>query len=544
LSRHRFEKLYGRALKEAIRNAHNDQAHFTVRSVLQKVLEKLEHTGFHPRHVLKRLDRSLQQNRDLVHLQDEGFNRVLTTRKMWQLEEKLLADCATMRGRDGVRVSDSKLERVLTQHAELSTEQVEAVRDLTQRKGALRLLQGVAGAGKSRTLDAVREAFEKSGYRVLGGAISGIAKQNLAEQAKIESRTIASYLYHLDRSVGRKICDRLVHDLKQLVRAAVDKPTSGYRPLKLTRRTVLILDEAGMNDTKSFARLVRLVKKAGATLILVGDSKQLQPIGPGGVFPHLLHKYDHPTLKNNRRQQKPEDRKAVEQLRMGNSREAIDSYHSRGLLKRSPDHLSAARELIESWVTAGGVQVPKDHSILVQTRKEAQVLNLAAQSERKRAGELDSKQTLRLGETTFHVRDRVMFHKRLASLHIENGHQGEILRICPLRQTVHVRLDQPKPGTPAVVGIPLKLFQSAQTTLGYAATTHKFQGATTEFAYVLMGGSAIDRNMAYTQMTRARQRTQLFVSDAAAGDHFENLIRSTAKERPKKLAHDLDQRIG
>ena len=541
LHRRRFEKLFRRALRDAIRGAHEDQAHFPVRLILQKVFERMEHTGFHPRMVVERIDQALSQQRDLVHLQGEGFNRILTTRKMWQMEEKLLADCDVLRERTGARVRSSKLDRILADHSHLSGEQVEALKHLTQQKGALRLLQGVAGAGKSRTLDAVRDAFERSGFRVLGGAISGIAKQNLAEQAGIESRTIASYLYHMDRSVGRKICDRLIHDLKQLVRAARDLPTTQHQPLKLTRKTVLILDEAGMNDSHSFGALVRLVRKAGATLILVGDSKQLQPIGPGGVFPYLLAKYTHASLKTNRRQQSLEDREAVERLREGESRKAIESYRSRNLLTLKADHLASAKALIAAWVEAGGVEIPKDHAILAQTRKEARILNLSAQEERKRAGELNAARSVVLHETCFYERDRIMFHKRLPMLHIENGHQGEIVRICPLKRSITVRLDQPKPGTSPVVHIPYRMFEAAETSLGYAATTHKFQGATTEYAYVLMGGTAVDRNMAYTQLTRAREKTRIFVSEPAAGDNLEDLVRSTSRERAKRLAHDLRQ---
>jgi ATP-dependent exoDNAse (exonuclease V) alpha subunit len=95
---------------------------------------------------------------------------------------------------------------------------------------------------------------------------------------------------------------------------------------------------------------------------------------------------------------------------------------------------------------------------------------------------------------------------------------------------------------PAIIRMPRKLFEAAETTLAYAATTHKYQGATTQFAYVLMGGSPTDRHMAYTQLTRARQQTHLFVGEPRAGKDLSQLIRSTATERTKLLAHDLGDR--
>ena len=43
--------------------------------------------------------------------------------------------------------------------------------------------------------NAVRDAFERSGYRVIGAALAGVAKEELAAKSGIEARTIASYLH-------------------------------------------------------------------------------------------------------------------------------------------------------------------------------------------------------------------------------------------------------------------------------------------------------------------------------------------------------------
>ncbi|RLS33710.1 MAG: hypothetical protein DWH80_00030, partial [Planctomycetota bacterium] len=49
--------------------------------------------------------------------------------------------------------------------------------------------------------------------------------------------------------------------------------------------------------------------------------------------------------------------------------------------------------------------------------------------------------------------------------------------------------------------------------LGYALTTHKAQGMTTENTFILTGGSMTDREMSYVQASRARGTTRWYVAD-------------------------------
>ena len=125
----------------------------------------------------------------------------------------------------------------------------------TSGRGA-EFVVGVAGSGKSTMLAVVTDAFEAAGCQVLGTATSGQAARNLGDAAEIdESRTIASLMWRLD------------HDR-----------------LRLDRRTVLILDEAGMTDDPDFLRLALRVEEAGAKLVIVGDNRQLGSVGPGGAM--------------------------------------------------------------------------------------------------------------------------------------------------------------------------------------------------------------------------------------------------------------------
>ena len=66
--------------------------------------------------------------------------------------------------------------------------------NVATRASALAVIQGRAGTGKSTMLAAVRESYEREGFKVQGIALAGVAAQNLQKESGIESKTIASWL--------------------------------------------------------------------------------------------------------------------------------------------------------------------------------------------------------------------------------------------------------------------------------------------------------------------------------------------------------------
>jgi ATP-dependent exoDNAse (exonuclease V) alpha subunit len=62
------------------------------------------------------------------------------------------------------------------------------------------------------------------------------------------------------------------------------EPDSRYR---LPATTTVVVDEAGMIGTPDLRRLVDLTQRNRWRLVLVGDPRQLQPVGRGGLFGEL-----------------------------------------------------------------------------------------------------------------------------------------------------------------------------------------------------------------------------------------------------------------
>jgi ATP-dependent exoDNAse (exonuclease V) alpha subunit len=412
--------------------------------------------------------------------------------------------------------------------------------------GSVRVLSGVAGAGKSRTLNVVREGFERAGYQVRGGAISGAAKEELVGQTKIDSRTIASYLYHLEKSRLVRIYDRVKHDVRQLLRALMRKRTYAAPPrVKLEKGTVLILDEAGMIDTRTLERLITQVEKAGATLILAGDTRQLPPILAGGPLARVIDTVGSAYLKENWRQQDPADKKAVSLLRDGEVARALKSYADRGRLHLGEGAKNTIDDLIGVWAKQGGTRRPGQHMIFTQTRAEAREVNHQCQAKRLRSLAMVPGLSIRHGKSRFYIGDRVMFHCPYRIAGIENGYRGTVYAVDPILRNIKVRLDQDPSGSSQTQGrsryvtIPLQKLGPDDVTLGYAATTHKMQGQTIQHSYVLMGDTMTNLEMAYVQLTRGKQSTRIFVDRETAGEELEDLIQAITRSQAKNLAHDL-----
>lgn len=124
---------------------------------------------------------------------------------------------------------------------------------------------------------------------MIGTAVAGATAQRLQSDAK------------LDRS----------HTTDGLI-SGIEK---GH--IKLNSNTVVIMDEAGMADTKRLAKLTQLTARQEAKLVLVGDSAQLSSIGAGGLFKELEQKVPTAELTEMHRARHDWERKAWQQIRAG-----------------------------------------------------------------------------------------------------------------------------------------------------------------------------------------------------------------------------------
>jgi len=451
-----------------------------------------------------------------------------TTKKMLDLEKKLLDDVDKLKNAQVTRALPDKTIKEVD--GQLSDEQKSALRHVTQSEGSIHVVSGLAGTGKTSMLKAARKAFQSEGFEVIGACLAGKAAQGLEDGAGIKSTTIAKLVGIPERG--------FVGDLEK-ARAGPDPDAMALlrkRPEKLVRlspNTILVVDEAGMVPLCQMERLTDEVRRAGARLILCGDEQQLSAIESGGAFASIGRRIGRATLSDIQRQRDPWAREMVRSFGGNHGPQALCEYMNRGLVSVMEDRTHTVGALINSW-SREGIKKPKDNLILASTNAEIAELNKLAQNERIRAGELGPDHLSVAGQE-FYRGDRVLFTRNSKRFGVQNGSLGTVVGMGKPRGNLIVRLDN-RP----FVSIPVKDYTHMK--LGYAMTTHKSQGVTTENSYVLLGGPNQDRELTYVQASRARGTTRFFIDRLEAGDEMRDICKELERSSQKELAHDLLER--
>jgi ATP-dependent exoDNAse (exonuclease V) alpha subunit len=86
-------------------------------------------------------------------------------------------------------------------------------------------------------------------------------------------------------------------------------------------------------------------------VVLVGDDRQLSPVGPGGALGALLERHQgivH-VLNENIRQADPGERGALAELRAGDVGRAVAWYRRAKRIRTSPDRDDAIDAVVEGW---------------------------------------------------------------------------------------------------------------------------------------------------------------------------------------------------
>ena len=427
-----------------------------------------------------------------------------STQEVLDIENELLRKVEVSKNLKSIVVSDDSVKKAILPRPTIKEEQAEMVRYLTQGQGQIKTVIGDAGTGKTYALEAVKEALEAEGFRVKGVALAGIAAKGLSETG-IESRTIASALWWLENQPGNP---------------------NGFN---LDSKTMLIVDEAGMVETRQMESLVRHAQKAGATLVLVGDYKQLQAISHGGAFKEISNKVGGVRLREIIRQQKKGDRQAVKDVSRGAVREFLSFHAAQGNLEISKDRFDARDQLITDWISKGGLTNPKDNLIFCCTNSDVTQLNRRIQLERLARGEV-SEDSLDFGrQGTLHKGDRIIFTKPDKGIGVVNGDRGEITAISQRLNSIRVSLDDGQDRT-------ISLNTYSDLRLAYAVTTHRGQGMTVKNAFMLTDETMTDLEITYVQGSRHKSEIKIFTTEQEAGQGLCDLVRRMQHSRVKELA--------
>jgi conjugative relaxase-like TrwC/TraI family protein len=275
------------------------------------------------------------------------------------------------------------------------------------------LVLGVAGAGKTTMISAVRHAYEQAGYRVVGTSTSGLAARTLGSEAGIDtSRTIRSLLWRLD-----------------------------HGGIALDARTVVVHDEAGMATDADTLRLLVAAELTGAKVVMVGDHRQLGSVGPGGSLQALLdrHRPAVHVLRENVRQRDPAERKALAHLRAGDVAAAVTWYAEQGRIVTTPTRDEALDATVDAW--ASDVEQGVDAAMYAWRRANVEELNRRARERMATAGRLSGPELVAPGGRPYAAGDHIVTLAPSADGKLITSERGRVIAVDPAASTLVARMD-------------------------------------------------------------------------------------------------------
>jgi conjugative relaxase-like TrwC/TraI family protein len=350
----------------------------------------------------------------------------------------------------------------------LSGGQRRAVERICGSGRAVDVIVGVAGSGKTTALDVAVRALEAAGHQVLGTATSGQAARTLAHQARVPSRTMRSLIWRLD-----------------------------HGQVTLDRRSVVVLDEASLTSDIDLARLLLCVERARSKLVIVGDPRQLAPVGPGGALQAVLER--HPdivtVLNQNLRQRDAAERVALHQLRAGSVQAAMDFYATNERIRIAPTRIESLAAMVDAWAT--DTEAGHDTLMLAWRRSSVADLNRLARVRAEQLGLLTGSDLESPDGRGFAVGDPVVTLAPNYEGELVTSQRGRVIAIDKRARTLTLATDDGRR-----VILRGDALDADHLDHGYALTVHREQGATADRTHYLAEGGA--RELAYVAMSRAR----------------------------------------
>jgi conjugative relaxase-like TrwC/TraI family protein len=370
-------------------------------------------------------------------------------------------------------VSAATVEQVVRERP-LAGEQVRMLRAVASSERRVVCVVGPAGSGKTSALSAVAEGFERDGYVPVGAAPSGLAAANLGAETGVPSGTLHRLLAEARQRGG------------------------------LPRRCLLLVDEAGMADTRTLTRLLFQVEYAKGKAVLVGDPAQLAAVGPGGLFAALVEREGAIELHDNRRQRDQLERRALALLRQGRSRDYLAHAAAHESLAIASNRTEAKARLIADWWAVGRADL--DGSVMIAYRRtDVAELNQVARSLLDQQGKLGHGR-LQIGNgLELAVGDRILCTRNERSLALANGSRGTVVDVKPARREIVIDLDEGRRLT-----LPRHYLDAGHVGHAYALTGHKVQGLTVERAFVLADDRRALKEWGYVALSRAREQTRVY----------------------------------
>ena len=401
-----------------------------------------------------------------------------------------------------------------------SVDQSLAVEKIATSGRTLDVLVGPAGTGKTSTMAALREAWEKEHGpgSVIGLAPSAAAAEVLGAELGIDRENTAKWLTEWRRIpelAARR--DRLVSQLERhphplsagaaKLRGQLEAARSAVEERRFQPGQLVIVDEASLAGTFALDELVSAAKDGGAKVLLVGDWAQLSAVEAGGAFSLLVADRGDlaPELVDVRRFASEWEKTASVELRLGHE-PAIDAYVDHGRVAGS-----ARAEMLDQLYAAWKADVEGGRTSLMIASDSATVaeLNRRARADRVTGGVVVGEGLTIAGNQIAGVGDEVVTRANNRLLvtgrrWVKNGDRF-VVTATNDDGSMAVR----RSGGIGEVVLPAD-YVAEHVELAYATTAHRAQGRTVDTAHALVAPTTT-REVLYVAATRGRDSNRMYV---------------------------------
>jgi hypothetical protein len=383
--------------------------------------------------------------------------------------------------------------------AGLTDDQKRAFRYATGAGGKLRTITGVPGAGKTRLINAVADAYRSDGYTVRAVSVANSAVEVLRTDTDVPARSVAAELWQW--SQGRE---------------------------RLGPRDLLIIDEASTLGTAWARDLMREAQTRGAVVMLLGDHRQFQAVAYGNALGAAQAIEPGVDMQTTMRQKTEWQARATEELRAGRIRAGLDAYNRNGLIHQHATQAEARAGIVAEWkaIERGGVdREAVECGIETLTNAERIKLNALARKAQDELGRLHGPEVVLEtldGPTPYRAGDRVIIRETIREAGLHNGSVAIVKRAQGSVLFVERRDGQTVP-------IDTRQFPGVQH--GYAHTEYREQGST-RYAELHLVDQHVNQRSLVVGMTRHTHRYGMHYSAEAVGS-FENLVQFGERSRDK-----------
>lgn len=351
------------------------------------------------------------------------------------------------------------------------------------------VVEGAAGAGKTKTIGYAAQQIEHDGARLI--VVSPTKKAaSVAEEQVGATASSASWLIHQygfrwdeDGHWGR------------IPTGALDGGPGDQRA-RLRSGDLLLVDEAGMLDQDTARALLTIADETGARVALVGDRHQLPAVGRGGVL-DLAARWTGEgscfTLDVVHRFTDPDYADLSLKMRTGSDQgDVFDRLLARGEIVIHPTE-------VERTDVLARLGASHDAPLLVaDTREQVRALNAAIRDRRlERTEESPPVVMLTANGERIGAGDRIATRLNDRDLDVSNRDTWTVRAVAAEGQIV-VYGRRGERILPAA-------YVSDHVELAYATTAHGAQGETVRDAHVVIGQTT-RAAAAYVGMTRGRER--------------------------------------